>query len=435
MSNLNLSKGKHLTIEDRIFIEYALDEKYTLKEIAARLGKDSTTISKEIKRNRVVSSRKNRSELLSCQKHKDCDKKHICTESCDRLCKKCKIVNCYRACPDYSSKKCVKLSRFPYVCNGCIRTIACNTERNLYRAKVAHANYQELLKSSREGLNITPGELTNLDNIISPLILKGQSISHIYTTHKIEINCSERTIYKYFDKNVFTARNIDLPRKVKYKLRKKTGTLSQKTPNHRIGRTYEDFNIFLEANPDIPVVEMDTVHGTRSGKVLLTFFFRKCSLMIAFLLDACTQECVKEVIDELYEWLGAEIFKRSFPVILTDNGSEFKNPEMLECDDNGVDRTKVFYCNPMASYQKPHIEKNHEYIRYILPKGKSFDNLTQKQVTVVINHINSVARASLNGYNPFQLAQMLMDTTLLEKLSLKLIPADEVHLKPALLRR
>ncbi len=435
MSNLNLNKGKHLTIEDRILIEYALDEKYTLKEIAAKLGKDPTTISKEIKRNRVISSWKKRSELLSCQNNKDCDKKHICTESCDRLCKKCKIVNCYRACPDYSSKKCLKLSRFPYVCNGCIRTIACNTERYQYRAKVAHTNYQELLKSSREGLNITPRELTNLDNIISPLIMKGQSISHIYANHKMEINCSERTVYKYFEKNVFTARSIDLPRKVKYKLRKKAGTLFQKTPEHRIGRTYEDFNAFLEANQDIPVVEMDTVHGTRSGKVLLTFFFRKCSLMIAFLMDACTQECVKDAIDKLYEWLGANVFKRCFPVILTDNGSEFKNPAKLEYDDTGIERTRVFFCNPMASYQKPHIEKNHEYIRYILPKGKSFNNLTQEQVTLAINHINSIARASLNGHNPFQLAQMLMDTVLLERLSLKHIPADEVHLKPALLRK
>ena len=159
---------------------------------------------------------------------------------------------------------------------------------------------------------------------------------------------------------------------------------------------------------------MDTVHGTRSGKVLLTFFFRKCSLMLAFIIESCTQIYVKEIVDELYEMLGAEAFKRSFPVILTDNGSEFKNPEALEYDANGNQRTKVFYCDPMASYQKPHIEKNHEYIRYILPKGKSFNKLTQEQITLAINHINSTARASLNGHTPFKLAQMLMDNLLLE---------------------
>lgn len=435
MSNLNSCKGKHLTIENRLFIELALDENYTLKEIAKRLEKDPTTISKEVKRNRVVSSTKKSTELLRCENHKNCSKKQLCRESCNNICKKCTMINCYRACPEYSSKKCLKLIRFPYVCNGCVPNTLCRCERYHYRAKVADANYKDMLKSSREGLNVTAGQLKNLDELISPLIMKGQSISHIHANHKLEINCSERTIYKYFEKNVFTARSIDLPRKVKFKPRQKRTSSSDTNASHRIGRTYEDFNLFLAENPDTAVVEMDTVHGTRSGKVLFTFFFRKSSLMIAFIIESCTQIYVKEIIDKLYEMLGAEAFKRSFPVILTDNGSEFKTPERLEYDSDGNERTKVFYCNPMASYQKPHIEKNHEYLRYIFPKGKSFNKFTQEQITLAINHINSTARASLNGHNPFKLAQMLMDNLLLEKLMLKEIPADQVHLKPALLRK
>lgn len=177
---------------------------------------------------------------------------------------------------------------------------------------------------------------------------------------------------------------------------------------------------------------MDTVHGTRSGKVLLTFMFRNCSLMLAFIIDNCSQTAVKDIIDKLYEVLGHEVFKSSFPVILTDNGSEFKNPEALELDAVGNQRTKIFYCNPMAYYQKPHVEKNHEYIRYIIPKGKSFNHRTQEDITLMMNHINSTARASLNGNTPFKLAQMLLDTSLLDNLSLEHIHPDEVHLKAAL---
>lgn len=81
---------------------------------------------------------------------------------------------------------------------------------------------------------------------------------------------------------------------------------------------------------------MDTVHGTRSGKVLLTLMFRNCSLMLAFIIDSCSQIAVKDIMDKLYEVLGHEVFKTSFPVILTDNGSEFKNPEALELDADGV---------------------------------------------------------------------------------------------------
>jgi transposase, IS30 family len=111
--------------------------------------------------------------------------------------------------------------------------------------------------------------------------LKGQSISHIFTHHKDEINCCERTLYYYFDKTAFTARNIDLPRK-------KTSLPIIKESSDRIGRNYNEFIRFLEDNPNIPVVEMDNVHNTRSGKVLLTFFFRNCSLMLAFLINSCS---------------------------------------------------------------------------------------------------------------------------------------------------
>ena len=436
MSNSKLCKGKHLRIEDRLIIEYGLDQNYTLKEIAERVGKDPTTISKEIKRNRFLKvSRLKQNDIQPCQHRKSCTKTNLCNTSCGKQCKKCRFINCYRSCNEYSTKKCSKLSRYPYVCNGCSTATTCTAEKQYYKARVADTKYKELLKSSREGLNITSTELKKMDDIISPLVLKGQSLFHIFTHHRKEIKCSERTLYNYFDKNAFTARNIDLPRKVKYKPRKKSTTSVTKDFNYRIGRTYSDFIKFIEENPNTPIVEMDTVHGTRSGKVLLTFIFRSCSLMIAFIIDSCSELAVREAIDKLYEVLGHELFKQYFPVILTDNGSEFKDPESLELDTEGNQRTKVFYCNPMASYQKPYVEKNHEYIRYIIPKGTSLNDRTQEDITLMMNHINNAARASLNGNTPFKLAQMLLDNSLLDKLSLKYIPADEIHLKPALLKK
>ena len=156
--------------------------------------------------------------------------------------------------------------------------------------------------------------------------------------------------------------------------------------------------------------------------------------MVAILLDACTQECVHDALNAIYEAIGDYTFKSSFPIILTDNGAEFQAPETLEKNALGNKRTKIFYCEPMASYQKPHVEKNHEYIRYVLPKGKSFDHLTQGNITLMMNHINSVARTSLNRHTPFRLAELLLDESFLEALSLKLIPPDDVHLKPALLK-
>ena len=427
------TKGKHLTLEDRNYIEDALNENTSVIAIANCLRKDPTTISKEVKRNRVNISQNRQGDHIVCHNHRNCNRMYICSDKCELLCKKCKEFNCYKICPDYIPKYCIKLSRFPHVCNGCSRKIGCHLEKFQYRAKVADANYQENLKTSRKGIDMTPMELAALDELISPLIKKGQSIAHIFVHHSHEIGCSERTLYTYFDKNMFTAKNIDLPRKVRYKPRKKKSDKTKKIPTHRVGRTYDDFISYLDNHPGTSVVEMDTVYGAKGEKVLLTLFFRCCSLMIAFILDECTQDAVKQVFDDLYKSLGKDIFQQSFPVILTDNGPEFKDPEALENDNQGNERTKIFYCNPLASYQKPHIEKNHEYIRYILPKGKSFEHLTQEKVTLMINHINSTARASLNGNTPFQLAQLLLNEALLKEQSLQSIPADEVHLKPMLL--
>ena len=185
----------------------------------------------------------------------------------------------------------------------------------------------------------------------------------------------------------------------------------------------------MEAHPEVGVVEMDTVEGTRSGPVLLTMLFRNCNFMMIFLLEHSTPECVCQVFNSLEEKLHA------FPVILTDNGSEFKNPVLLEKNLAGSPRTKLFYCDPMSSWQKGRLEKNHEFIRYIIPKGRSFDSLTHGDVTAMMNHVNSTARASLNGRTPFELASLLLPKSLLRFLGAKRIPHDDVLLKPKLLKR
>lgn len=433
MSLKNLT-GKHLTIEDREYIQAALERGIPLGDMADRLRKDPTTISKEIKRNRVIGTSEFNGFGGKCQNHSICRKQHLCDTKCDRLCKRCTHSNCYKICTEYLEKTCSRLIRYPHVCNGCENRATCRLRKIHYRAKIANEKYKDTLITSRKGIDLSQHELAHLDELISPLVMKGQSLKHIHAHHELEIGCSQRTLYNYFEWNLFTARNIDLPRKVRMKPRKKSENGNRKPQQHREGRTYEDFLAFTLANPDVPVVEMDTVHGTRSGKVILTLFFRNTGLMIGILLDHCTQECVLEAIDWLYEKLGEKIFESTFPVLLTDNGSEFKMPLAIETTEDGCIRTKVFYCDPMASYQKPHIEKNHEFIRYVLPKGRTFKNLTQEKVTLMMNHINSTVRASRNDQTPWRLAQLLMKDSVLEALSLKEIPANEVHLKPALLK-
>jgi IS30 family transposase len=278
-----------------------------------------------------------------------------------------------------------------------------------------------------------------LDDLISPLLMQGQSLAHIYAFHGHEIPCCRKTLYNYIDQGVFTARNIDLRRRVRYKCkpRKKGTRISLAAKEFRIGRTYEDFQRYIAEHPDVPVVEMDTVEGGKenSTQTFLTMIFRNCHLMLIFILAEKTQDCVIGVLDTLCEKLGIRVFQELFPVILTDNGVEFQFPARLECDENGEIRTKVFYCNPNSSWQKGMIEKNHEYIRYVIPKGDSLDPFDQTDVTLLMNHINSEARDSLNGCTPFKLSQLLLNNKLHSLLKLMEIPADQVTLKPSLLKK
>lgn len=278
-----------------------------------------------------------------------------------------------------------------------------------------------------------------LDDLISPLLKQGQSLAHIYAFHGHEIPCSRRTLYNYIDKGVFTAKNIDLRRKVRYESKpRKSGTrISLTAKEFRIGRTYEDFQKYMREHPNAPVVEMDTVEGGRdnSKQAFLTMLFRNCSIMLIFVLEEKTQQQVIDVFDILSEKFGIETFHEMFTVILTDNGTEFQFSTRLECDKNGEIRTHIFYCNPNSSWQKGMIDKNHEYIRYVIPKGKSLYPYTQADAIKLMNHINSEARDSLNGCTPFKLSQLLLNNGLHKVLKLQEIHADTVSLKPSLLKK
>lgn len=156
---------------------------------------------------------------------------------------------------------------------------------------------------------------------------------------------------------------------------------------------------------------------------------------IVILLPKCTQECVIKAINDLTETIGIRLFRKYFPIILTDNGSEFKNPYDIEKTPDGRHRTYVFYCDPYVSNQKARLEKNHEYIRYVIPKGQSMYKLTQADINLMTSHINSTARDSLNGATPFDLADLLLDKRIPALTGLHKVSPDSVMLKPALIER
>lgn len=426
-----MSENKHLTLDERNIIEQELTKNTSFKEIAKLLSKDPTTISKEVRKHRIrKEGQAIHVNFNHCAKRYHCHRKNLCNPRCTKECRHCN--NCNDVCSDFVEGTCFKLTHAPYVCNGCTEKFGCKLTKYYYKALPSFNRYKQVLSESRQGINMTELELANLDRIVSPLVKKGQSISHIYKTH--DIPCTRATLYRYLSNNCFSVGPIDLPRKVRMKKRKQKRNKPKDT-SARTNRTYEDFQRYIELHPDLPIVEMDTVEGTKGGRVLLTLLFRPSKLMLAYIMYEKTQAEVLRIFNMIEKDLGNELFEKTFPIILTDNGSEFGNPLSLEFNLEGLGRTRIFYCNPRASYQKGMIEKNHEFIRYVLPKGTSFNNLLQTDINLMINHINSLARESLNWSSPYDVAKLLMGKETLKKLNLVKIPTDEIQLNKKLLKK
>lgn len=430
-------KGKHLTWEDRHEIQRGLREHRTFTEIALNIGCSPDTVSKEIRKHRYFKPVKINQRFYRnrCKYRDSCRKRNICGKKGARKCRiPCRQCNaCNERCPDFVDYPCQIEKKPPYVCNACSKSRSCMFDKYLYNADYANREYREELRESRKGIDLTKDELIELDELVSPLILKGQPISHIFAEHAQEIPCSERTLYNYIEKQYLNVRNLDLRRKVRYRKRKRKEE-TKTSPTKKINHHYRDFLLELEENPGIRVVEMDTVIGSRGGKVLQTIYWRAEKLMLAFLLDSKEQKGTAGTFDLLEERLGLEDFRRLFPVVLTDNGTEFADPDLFEFDGDGNRRMKLFYCDPRRSEQKGQIEKNHEYIRYVLPSGTSFDDLTQEKVDLLMNHINNTARPSLQGGTPAKLALQHFGNDTAEKLGIQIIDADDVCLKPVLLK-
>ena len=411
--------NKHLTYEEREFIEIGLNNGRNFTEIARDLKKHRTTIMREVQghRFRKTPSKFNNAKNL-CKYRRECQKYDCSTKE------KC-----------YEEERCSILESAPYVCNGCEQKSKCRKIKYYYYAKFANDEYSEKLRVSRIGINLTKEEVYDIDKLIGPLIKdKHQSISHIYANHPDEINFSRATMYNYVNLGVFSFRNIDLPRKVRYKKRKENEKQRiRRETAIRKGRTYEDFNKYIEKNTESSIVEMDTVEGVKGGKVFLTLLFRQSKFMLMYLMEKKNMECVDEAFKHIKDVIGIETFKKAFEVVLTDNGSEFFNPLSIERDGEEI-VSHVFYCDPSASWQKGAIEKNHEFIRYILPKGSSFDKLTQEKTNLIMSHINSTSRDKLNGKTPYEAELLILNEEDINKLGVIKIKADEVNLSSKLLK-
>ena len=397
---MNTKGSNHLTLAERQKILEMLDENETCKAIAAVVAKDERTVSREIKK------RRNRQENRR-----------------------------YGLYGKKDDSDCKRLQRFPFVCNGCDkRKYCCKQYKFFYEPNIAQENYEIILRDSRIGLDITLEDKITFDTILKDGLSNGQSIHHIVEANKDKLRYSERSAYRLVDRSQTIVQPLDLRRKVKLKPRKH---YVYKEDNKRVrkGRTYVDFIAYLAENPLIHPVQIDTVESVSTGihKSLLTIHFPSLRFMLIYVLKQKCKDEVTRVFLELRKLLGNELYKKLFPVILTDRGTEFCNPELIETDtETGEVLTRVFFCDSYSSFQKGAIEENHELIRYIIPKGIIFDDLTQDKADLMISHINAYYRKVIDT-TPYSLAKAFWGNELLLKFNCKSIEPTAVVLKPKLI--
>ena len=395
----------HLSYEDRKNIEDGLNDNKSINQIAKEICRSHSTILREIDRNKVYFQPKQYGTYKNNNYDRDI--------SCERL------------------------SKSPYVCNGCKSRSGCRKERWTYYARNANDSYKEVKSEARKGINLTPEEVYNINITLAPLIKKGQTINHLYINHPDILDFSKPSFYNYINNGVFEFGPLDFPRIVKYKKRKNSN--KRRTRKEReilIGRTHDEFIEYISNNPDLNIVEMDTVEGLKEeSDCFLTLFWRKSKFMLIFKLESQTTEEVTRIFEILQQLIPYDDYKRLFQVILTDNGHEFFDVQNIEyMHSTGEYVTKLFFCDPHMSCQKGMLEKNHEFIRYILPKGSSFKNITQEDCDLFMNNINSLCRDSLNGKSPYESMLFICDEYILKLLNCYYIQPDEVILNDSLLK-
>ena len=420
------NKNLHLTVQERIIIEKGIENGFTkAAAIALTIGKDKSTVGKEIKKHRELVHKS--SYKINCANMKNCSHNHVC-------------VNC----ADFKPFTCNRRDRSPGACSGCSKYTHCRYDKYRYKADFSHKKYREDLVDSRTGINMSYEECKAMADIIVPLIKAGHSPYHIVTNHP-ELNISEKTLYNYIENGIFREfglLDIDLRIKTKRKIAKKASNKYKKREDKKYlnGRTYDDFINYTAENKNLSVVEMDTVYNNGStGPFMQTFKFLDYSFMFIVYQEEKTAKSMVEGVDLLEKILGKDLFSEEVAIIKTDRGSEFCDAEGFEKEENESRRTRIFYCDPMASGQKGSLENNHKEIRYICPKENDLKDLglnSQEKANLIVSHINSQSKEHLKGKSPLEVMEF-MNPALYQKFKdfgIERINKDNIVLKPYLLK-
>lgn len=372
-----MKKWKHINFEQRKTISNCISHNYKLVDISKLLKLDPTSISKEVKRNRINVT--------------------------------------------YGiNKPCSKLERWPYVCNKCkYRYKSCSLSKYKYDASVAQRKAETNLIISRRGIDVTDEEFKKIDNIIKQGVDNNKSLYQIKIENASAIDKSLTTLYRYINKGYLTTKRIDLPYAVKYKKRKHNKKYEYS--NNKIDRsnhTYIDYLSYIHKNPRVYVWQLDFLGSIKTdSKSILSFILPDLHFFMIDIIKNPNSKKVVEFFDKIEEKIGIENFKDLIPAILTDRDPCFNDIEGI-CFSKitGEERCKLFFCDPYVSNQKPNVENINKQLRKYFPKGKSVDNYSNNKIKEVNLVMLNTPIKSLDSNTPKDAFITVFDEDLFNKL-------------------
>lgn len=370
---------KHINFEQRKTINSCISHNFKLIQIAKLLQLDPTSISKEVKRNRIVA--------------KD----------------------------GSTSKTCSKLNRWPYVCTNCnLRYSSCTLSKYRYDPKIAQSKANANLINSRRGIDLDNSEYQLLDKLIKEGLENNESIYQIKIKNSDTITKSLTTIYRYINNGFLSTKRIDLPYAVKYKKRRhnKKYDYSSSKQIDRNNHTYLDYLAYMHHNPHINAWQLDFLGSIKTdSKSILSLILPKLQLIMINIIKNPNSDKVVKFFDSIEDTIGIENFKMLFPVILTDRDPRFADISGICYSKNtGEERCKLFFCDPYVSSQKPNIENANKQLRKFFPKKSSIERYTSKDIKEINEKILNMPLKSLDGHTPKEAFIKVYDEELFLKL-------------------
>ena len=198
------------------------------------------------------------------------------------------------------------------------------------------------------------------------------------------------TLYKWIENRLLKVKNIDLLQKCHRKVRQ-THARENKV---KLGTSIDQRPEVINTRAVFGHWEGDSVVGKGGKSSVLTLVERKTHASFVLKAEAKTSEATYQSLLKLKERLG-EDFSKVFHSLTFDNGSEFAASDAFES--LGLD---VYYTHPYSAWERGQNEHFNGMLRRFIPKGKDLSFLTQDDLDRFASYLNTLPRKSLGYSSP-----------------------------------